>query len=201
MRYLLFPILLTLLMYVMGVRKSTHIADNDAPNRHYSSLLNEVKHIKESNNLSQYNNQYIFLIDMSVQSYNYRFFVFNLLTSKVIDSGLVAHGIGSKTGTPCRLRFSNEPNSYCSSTGLYKIGKAYKGRFGKSYTLYGLSPTNTNAYARHIVLHAYYDVPYKPIKVPICNSLGCPMVNKVFYNRLEKLIDNSKNPILLSIFY
>ena len=44
-------------------------------------------------------------------------------------------------------------------------------------------------------------VPYEEQSSPICNSLGCPMVNEIFFNRLEKIIDASEKPILLYLYY
>jgi hypothetical protein len=85
--------------------------------------------------------------------------------------------------------------------GKYSIGNYYEGKFGKAYKLYGLDETNSNALTRNIVLHKYYDVPYEEQVNNICNSYGCPMVNKKFYTRLEKIIDNSKKSIVLNIYY
>jgi hypothetical protein len=85
--------------------------------------------------------------------------------------------------------------------GKYSIGKDYVGRFGKAYKLYGLDVTNSNAFARSIVLHKYDKVPYEEQDKAIVHSLGCPMVNELYYNRIEKIIDNSKRNIILDIYY
>ena len=167
-------------------------------------LLNQVSIIKKliSTN-SKYNTEIAFLIDMKIMSGKNRFFVYDLKNNKIIDQGLVAHGFGSGIGIGIggELKFSNLPNSFCTSLGRYFIGQSYNGQFGKAYKLHGLDKTNSNALIRNIVLHHYDSVPYEEQGKPICNSSGCPMVNKVFYKRIEKMIDNSKSSIILDIYY
>ncbi|MEN2488813.1 murein L,D-transpeptidase catalytic domain-containing protein [Flavobacterium sp. B11] len=149
----------------------------------------------------KYNDKIVFLIDMKIPSGKNRFFVYNLNTNKIIDKGLVAHGSGSETGKEGKLLFSNIPNSLSTSLGRYSIGNHYYGKFGKAYRLYGLDETNNNAFKRDIVFHYYYDVPYEEKDGYICNSYGCPMVNKKYFERIARLIDGSKSDILMSIYY
>ncbi|MBS7253745.1 murein L,D-transpeptidase catalytic domain-containing protein [Flavobacterium branchiicola] len=156
---------------------------------------------KMINENSMYNSKIAFLIDMKIPSGKNRFFVYNLEENKIIDKGLVAHGSGSETGVPGKLKFSNTPNSLSTSLGSYYIGNDYKGKFGKAYKLYGLDETNSNAFKRDIVFHYYYDVPYKEKDGYICNSFGCPMVSKKYFDRISKIIDNSESSILLNIYY
>jgi hypothetical protein len=149
----------------------------------------------------QYNNKIAFFVDMKIPSGKNRFFVYDLKADKIIDKGLVAHGSGSETGTKGNLRFSNVPNSLSTSLGKYYIGKHYYGKFGRAYKLYGLDKTNSNAFKRDIVFHYYYDVPYEEKDGYICNSFGCPMVNKKYFDRISRLIDSSESNILMSIYY
>lgn len=149
----------------------------------------------------EYNPEIAFFIDMKISSGRNRFFIYNLKENKVIDEGLVAHGSGSETGIPGKLHFSNTPNSNSSSLGKYSIGNHYIGKFGKSYTLYGLDKTNSKAYERYIVLHKYKHVPYEEQIDPIVNSLGCPMVNEKYFKRIEKILDTTSKRILLTIYY
>ncbi|MEZ0128954.1 putative sugar nucleotidyl transferase [Flavobacterium sp. LBUM151] len=79
--------------------------------------------------------------------------------------------------------------------------KSYTGKFGKAYKLYGLDKTNNNAFKRDIVFHYYYDVPYNEKDGYICNSYGCPMVNKRYFQRIAKIIDASDSNILMRIYY
>lgn len=165
-------------------------------------LFERVKIINDLvNHSSKYNRYIAFFIDMKVHSGANRFFVVELAQKKIIDQGLVAHGSGSETGTEGELKFSNENNSYCTSLGKYYISNSYNGQFGKAYKLYGLDESNSNAFLRTIVLHKYDAMPYEEQEQPICNSLGCPMVNRKFYKRLEEIIDQSDKNIILDIYY
>lgn len=159
--------------------------------------VTRIKDLVKTN--PKFNNEIAFLLDMRIMSGKNRFFVYDLKNDKIIDQGLVAHGIGS--GLYGELKFSNENYSYCTSLGKYYIGKSYTGEYGKSYRLHGFEETNSNAFSRSIVLHKYNKVPYEEQNNIICNSLGCPMVNETYYKRIEKLIDASKGNIILDIYY
>ncbi|WP_240475272.1 murein L,D-transpeptidase catalytic domain-containing protein [Flavobacterium reichenbachii] len=143
----------------------------------------------------------VFLIDMKIPSGKNRFFVYDLRNNKIMDKGIVAHGSGSETGVRGILKFSNVPNSLTTSLGNYSIGNYYTGKFGKAYKLYGLDKTNSNAFKRDIVFHYYYDVPYDEKDGYICNSYGCPMVNKKYFERIARIIDASESNILMSVYY
>ncbi|MFG4000544.1 murein L,D-transpeptidase catalytic domain-containing protein [Flavobacterium aquidurense] len=150
---------------------------------------------------TKYNSNIAFFLDMKIESGKNRFFIYDLKHNKILHKGLVGHGSGSETGTYGKLKFSNVNSSNCSSLGKYAIGSSYSGRFGKAYKLYGLDTTNSNAFDRNIVLHKYKDVPFEEQLNPICNSLGCPMVNEKFFEVIEKKIDNSKKKIILVMYY
>lgn len=143
---------------------------------------------------------YGFFIDMSQPSGRYRFFVYDFRKDSILEKGLVAHG-------SCNSRyleapqFSNTPESGCSSLGKYKVSYSYTGQFGKAYKLNGLDSSNSNAFNRFVVLHAYDCVPNSEVHPqPICNSLGCPMVSYNFLAKLSDYIDKSSKPILLWIY-
>jgi hypothetical protein len=141
-----------------------------------------------------------FLIDMSLPSGRKRFFVYNLQHDTLVTAGLVAHGSCNERFLK-KSKFSNTVNSGCSSEGKYKVGYAYKGRFGQAYKLHGLDSSNQNAFERAVVLHGYSCVPDNDIDPqPLCNSLGCPMVSYAFLEKLKTFIDQSKKPILLWIY-
>jgi hypothetical protein len=146
-------------------------------------------------------NKYCFLIDMSIHSGRNRFFVYDLQTAQIVKRGLVAHGSCHDLTGFKEASFSNVPNSGCSSLGRYKVGFSYRGNFGKAYKLHGLDATNSKAFERFVVLHSYGCVPDNEIyPVPICTSLGCPMLAPDFLNSLKPLIDGSQRPILLWIY-
>ena len=151
--------------------------------------------------LNKYNTTRCFLVDMKIASGRKRFFLYNLHKDSVELAGLVAHGSGSDKGGN-ELYFSNMPNSNCTSLGKYKIGKPYQGRFGLAYKLYGLDQTNSNAFQRFVVLHAYPSIPEEEVApFPINESLGCPMVAPAFLHALKNYIDTADQPILLWIYY
>lgn len=172
---------------------------DDAAQKRLLSKIKALQKFLEKN--PKYNNEVVFLADLKIMSGKNRFFVYDLKQNKVTDQGLMAHGSGSETGIEGKLYFSNIPNSNTTSLGKYAIGHHYVGKFGKAYKLYGLDKTNDKAFERFIVLHYYDKVPYEQQLEPICNSLGCPMVNEKFFNRLEKILDNSEKKILLNIYY
>jgi hypothetical protein len=147
-----------------------------------------------------YSTKYCFLIDMSIPSGLNRFFVYDLENNSVAYSGLVAHGCCNETFIS-HPKFSNSPESGCSSLGKYKVGAFYMGKYGKSYRLYGLDKSNSNALSRGVVIHGYDCVPDKEIyPMVLCNSLGCPMVSYTFFDRLSRIIERSDKPIVLWIY-
>lgn len=150
---------------------------------------------------SNFNQDIVFLADMAIESRYNRFYVYNVKNDSVLYKGLVAHGKGSDTGTYGELQFSNVEGSNMTSLGNYKVGVDYVGRFGKSYKLHGLDKTNDQAFARYVVLHTYTFMPHEEQLVPIIRSEGCPMVSKETFKILENIIDNSKKPILLRVYY
>ena len=200
MKKILFIFLIVLLFFI-GYKISRK--DSIVPLAVASTIdkrkINEIKEIIKSD--SKYNDRYAFFIDMKIPSGKNRFFIYDLRANKIIDKGLVAHGLGSETKIKGKLKSSNVPNSLSTSLGKYAVGEHYNGKFGKAYKLYGLDPTNSNAFDRNIVFHYYFDVPYKEQNGYICNSYGCPMVNKKYFERVAKIIDNSGSDIVMSIYY
>lgn len=192
-----------LLFTISGLLFMSHKEANDeikiSKEERIADRLHEVKSTINSN--SKFDKEIVFLIDMKIKSGKKRFFIYDLKNNKILDEGLVAHGSGSETKDQGNLKFSNEPNSKSSSLGKYSIGKFYIGKFGKAYKLHGLEESNNNAYLRNIVLHHYSAVPYEEQNYFISNSQGCPMINEVFFKKIEKYIDRSKSIIILDIYY
>ncbi len=141
-------------------------------------------------------NSRVFYVDLSRPSGDFRFFVVNMEDATISGMGLCCNG---KIDTNGQVIFSNVPGSGCSSRGVYRIGASYVGSWGRAYRLHGLSATNSNAYARNIVLHAYKGIPRLPTGKPICRSEGCPTVNPEFLNELSSIVDGSPKPTLLLI--
>jgi len=168
-----------------------------APKPNLQARLGQAKNYAVQNG---YSTEYCFLIDMGIKSGKDRFFVYNLETNTVLLSGLVAHG-SCNTQFISQARFSNAPDCGCSSSGKYKVGSSYNGEWGPSYRLYGLDRSNSNAFKRAIVLHGHDCIPDEEIYPRVlCNSYGCPMVSKSFFEKLSRIIEKSENPILLWIY-
>ncbi len=145
-----------------------------------------------------FNQELVFLVDMSIPSEKNRFFIYDLKNDEVQASALVSHGMcyGGEPGSD----FSNKVGSGCSSLGKYKIGKSYYGQWGYSYKLHGLESTNSNAYERTVVLHAHNSIPDFENGRELVESLGCPMVSPTFLKELKKIINNSGKPVMLWIY-
>jgi hypothetical protein len=165
-----------------------------------SPFMNRPSQIKNYAMENNFSTTYCFFIDMNIHSGRKRFFVYDLEKNTVVLSGLVAHG-SCRENFLEEAKFSNAPGCGCSSIGKYKIGERYRGQYGKSYKLYGLERTNSNAYKRAVVLHGFSCVPDEEIypKV-VCNSLGCAMVSPAFFEKLASIIDKSKKPIVLWMY-
>jgi len=147
-----------------------------------------------------FNSSFCFLVDMQLPSGKNRFFVYDLRRDSVLLSGLVAHGSGGRYFS-MKPVFSNVDGSGCTSLGRYRVGYPYTGQFGPAYKLYGLDTSNSRAFARNVVLHAYSAVPeHETWPQPICNSLGCPMVAPGFLEALRPLIAGAQKPVCLWIF-
>jgi len=160
-------------------------------------LTKKINNYAIQNDLST---EYCFLVDMSLPSGRNRFFIYDLKKNTIINSGLVSHGSCNETFL-ARPRFSNTSSSGCSSLGKYKVGEFYKGKYGKSFRLYGLDDCNSNAYKRAVVIHGYDCVPDKEIYPRVlCNSFGCVMVSYNFFDKISRLIGKTEKPIVLWIY-
>jgi len=162
-----------------------------------SFIINKATDYAVQNGLST---EYCFLIDMNQPSGRNRFFVYNTKKNSLVYSGLVAHGCCNESfiSSP---RFSNASGSGCSSLGKYKVGEFYRRQWGKSFRLYGLDKSNSNAYKRAVVIHGHSCIEDNEIYPRVlCNSFGCPMVSFKFFDKLSDIIEKSDKPILLWIY-
>ena len=95
------------------------------------------------------------IVDYSQPISEPRFYLYDLELREVIYTTHVGHSPYSGYDIPDD--FSNVPNTRKTSLGLYKVGREYRGQFGRSKRLHGLSKTNSNAYRRAIVMHSMPD--------------------------------------------
>jgi len=169
----------------------------------YSSFHKEAKAFCKA---EKFNEDYYFLIDLSIHSGKNRFFVYDLKTNKIIAENLVTHGscdVSTVNDSKWeKAKFSNSDNSHCSSKGKYKIGKRDSSTWGikVKYWLKGLEDTNSNAADRVVVLHSWSAVSNKeiyPRYSPL--SWGCPAVSDEFMKVLDAKLQETKKPVLLWI--
>lgn len=146
------------------------------------------------------------LIDMSIHSGKYRFFTWDFNTNCSIDQSLCSHGSCANIDLPKGKTlpyFTNQPNSYCSSIGKYKIGNRGVSSFGinVNYKLHGLESSNDNAFDRIIVLHSFDGLSESEIHPQkAMTSWGCPAVSNEMMKRIDKKLQKTKLPVLLWIY-
>lgn len=144
------------------------------------------------------NTTYGVLIDMSLPSWQNRFFVVDLQHDTVLFKGQVAHGQGDDYRRE-EVVFSNVVGSNCTSEGRYRIGLKYNGDFGLAYKLHGLDSTNSNALKRFVVFHSHSCVQDVEGSA-ICRSDGCPTVSPYVLRKTAALIDSADKPLLMWIY-
>ena len=162
-------------------------------------LMLYAKAVKQYAKSNGYDTTYAFLSNMGMLYNKKRFFVINLVTMKIEQSGLVSQGRGKGVSIYDK-QYSNKAESKCTSLGRYKISGMYKGGYGNAYKVHGLDTSNSNAYKRNIVLHPMGCIPDKEGIAPACVSEGCPAVSAKFFNSLSKIIESRKKPVLMWVF-
>jgi len=139
------------------------------------------------------------VVDFSKASVENRFYIIDVKNFKVIFKTLVAHGRNS--GDLFAQKFSNKPESYESSLGLYVTGSTYSGKHGYSLVLNGMEKgINDKARERAIVIHSadYVSQEYIQKYGRIGRSLGCPaLANDV----CGTIIDMIKNGSCLFLYH
>jgi hypothetical protein len=169
----------------------------------YTAVNAEALAFCKDNN---FNDEYYFLVDMSIPSGSNRFLVYDFKKQKIIDKNLVTHGscdvLEPNDSKYITAKFSNLENSHCTSIGKFKIGKRDYSSWGINvkYWLHGLEPTNSNAEKRVVVLHSWKavsDVEIYPADSPL--SWGCPAVSDNFMRKLDAKLQVAKKPVLLWI--
>jgi hypothetical protein len=139
------------------------------------------------------------VIDFSRPSTVDRMWVYDLRSRKLLFEEVVSHGRGS--GRTMATAFSNDPESYQSSLGLYRTAETYIGKHGYSLRLDGLEPgVNDRARERAIVMHGadYVDPRAAQAQGYLGRSLGCPALRPAI---TRELIDAVKDGGLLFAYY
>lgn len=156
---------------------------------------------------NELNTEYCILVDMSIHSGRNRCFVYQFKNDSIINSGLCSHGCcegnWATDRTKSKPKFSNVPESHCSSIGKYKIGNRGYSNWGINinYKLHGLESTNSNAYSRIIVLHSWDMISEKevyPKGTP--EGWGCTAISNNLMRKLDVLLKNSDKPVLMWVY-
>lgn len=185
------------------------VSPSDAQPQHSTiSLENRAQEAYEYAKAHDMDLDHAVLIDFSRHSGKNRFFVWNFKENQPEIESLVAHGYGN-TGfesTNQNIVFSNQPNSYASSLGKYKLGARAYSKWGINihYKMHGLEASNSNAFNRYIVLHSYQSIPNEetyPSYLPMGFSQGCPVIDDETMRKVDKLLQTKKKPVLLWIYY
>ena len=145
----------------------------------------------------------LYFVDYGLPSNTPRGYVFDMDSLKIVDGPfMVAHGRGSADRNGIPTRFSNRPNSYATSLGLYLAqetygfsGKAGGRRYGSvGLRLEGVSAGyNDNARARKVVARgAPYVTPTRAGR-----SEGCPAIEQA---RAKKLLPALANGAMVFLF-
>lgn len=123
------------------------------PNEQHRRILTVAKEQAERHRASLWRADIVAIADFAMPSSLPRFHFANLERGEV-NSFLVSHGRGSDPEHDGFLKnFSNVVGSLATSRGAYLTNEWYKGKYGTSIRLTGLSPENSNALDRAIVLH------------------------------------------------
>ena len=150
------------------------------------------------------NNKFCVLIDMKIHSGKKRFFLWDLKGDSILRSGLCSHGIcdNKDDNTGYASKFSNVPESHCSSLGKYKIGKRGWSSFGihVNYKLHGLEQSNDKAYQRSIVFHSWGIPDEETYPFGIAQSWGCPAVSNNFMREMDTVLKAEKKPVLMWVY-
>ncbi|MBA4353655.1 MAG: twin-arginine translocation pathway signal [Novosphingobium sp.] len=123
------------------------------PNDQHRRVLELAKEQVERHRAALWRTDIVAIADFAMPSSLPRFHFANLERGEV-RSFLVSHGRGSDPEHDGFLKtFSNEVGSLATSRGAYVTYEWYKGKYGTSIRLGGLSPENSNVLDRAIVLH------------------------------------------------
>lgn len=172
-------------------------------NKNYDSKNAEALQFCRENG---YNEDYYFLIDLSLHPGRNRFFVYDFKQKKIAEKNLVTHGscdvFDENVDKWEKAKFSNRTDSHCSMKGKYKIGKRDYSSWGikVKYWLHGLEQSNANAEKRVVVLHSWEAVDHEEIYPKLSPlSWGCPAVSNDFMKTLDAKLKLTKKPVLLWI--
>ena len=140
--------------------------------------------------------KYINVIDFSLHASQKRMYLIDMDNGSVKPM-LTSAGRGTDPdGDGVANFFSNIEGSNMSSLGFYLTDDEYMGGNGRSMRLHGLSPTNSKALTRYIVVHGAAYISEADNHAG--RSLGCPAVD---FKHNDELIEKTKNGSLMFIWH
>jgi hypothetical protein len=125
------------------------------------------------------------IVDYSQSSNNRRFYVIDILNSRLLYNTFVSHGRNS--GNEFATSFSNYNNSNKSSLGFMVTGNTYRGKAGYCMRFDGMEAgINDRVKSRGIVLHGsrFVNEDIMSTRGAIGRSLGCPAVPFGIHTRI-----------------
>jgi len=161
-------------------------AAEPAANMLGDTLLQEALRAKADAISEIDNDRYFSVIDYRAPSNVPRYFLIDTQDMSA-ERFLVAHGRGSDADHDgVADAFSNVVNSKMTSLGAFVTGRTYYGAHGLSLKLKGLSPQNSRAEERLIVIHGADYV--SPARNVLGRSWGCPALEREVAERIIPLI-------------
>ncbi len=164
-----------------------------------NKVADNPKVINKFHNKAKYGEEISVFVDFSISNAYPRFFVYDNRRDSLLSSSKCAHGCGGGS-TADNPVFSNTPGSMCSSLGTYKlrcVDKLHTIPF-PCIRIDGLSPTNSNAAARGIVIHEA-PVAADPVSIgipmPVTKyiSEGCFAISNETFTLLCNLVKENKS--------
>lgn len=158
---------------------------------------NDSKVFPRSNFQPKHNEDISIYVDFSKSSAEKRFVVFDNKNKELLATSKCAHGAGrgSTIDTPV---FSNEIGSNCSSLGEYRAAEIDKMENGfPCIRIDGLSPTNSNARKRGVVIHElpiFTGSIFEGMKIPLNEYIsgGCFAISPEVFDLLTGLREQGK---------
>lgn len=166
----------------------------DPQNRIRPDLLSQALSIWEQT--PQARRDVLAVVDFAKPSPAARFFIVDMSSGQV-EALQTAHGKGSDSGDGVRaVKFSNDMEADASSLGAYLTKERFISEHGNSLFLRGLDPSNSNALARLVVIHAAeYMTPQFIARVGRPGrSQGCFVFDPV---KIDYVIDRLENGALI----
>lgn len=156
-------------------------------------------------NVAKHGEDISILCDFGISSAQPRFFVYDNRKKELVSKSKCAHGCGGGS-TASKPVFSNKPGSECSSLGEYRLrcnDRMHNYGFD-CIRIDGLSPSNSNAASRGIVIHGCPVIGESyttgiPIPVSKYISQGCFGISSKTLDLLQEEMDRGARIYLYAI--